>query len=155
MSNNTYLFQYCQKLIVFSKDWSSVLLARRFGENDYDGTFSFIGGKMETSDAGILEGLSREKSEEIGKGAKVAVYPHATYNILFRKNDGNSMIIPHYVAQYQGGKITLNPEEYSEYQWVPIKDLPALQPKIDNIPELVEWAFNLKTHVRPEDFVNL
>lgn len=45
-------------------------MAKRKGKNDYDGTYSFVGGKMETSDNGILEGLKREKNEEIGRDNK-------------------------------------------------------------------------------------
>jgi ADP-ribose pyrophosphatase YjhB (NUDIX family) len=49
------LFQYCQKIVVYSQDGQKVLLCKRKGEADFDGTFSFIGGKMERSDGGILE----------------------------------------------------------------------------------------------------
>lgn len=41
--NNTLSFQYCQKIIVFSEDRSSVLLAKRKGEADYNDIYSFIG----------------------------------------------------------------------------------------------------------------
>jgi hypothetical protein len=43
MNSAELLFQYCPKFILFSKDWKSVFLAKRKGEMDYDGTFSFIG----------------------------------------------------------------------------------------------------------------
>ena len=49
------LFQYCQKLIVLSEDKTQVLLAKRKGEADYDGVYSFIGGKMETTDESMHE----------------------------------------------------------------------------------------------------
>jgi len=42
----------------------AVLLAKRAGEADYDGTWSFIGGKMETTDATLVAGMQREKNEE-------------------------------------------------------------------------------------------
>ena len=61
-----YNFQYCQKIVVLSKDRTKVLLCKRKGEADYDGIFSFIGGKMETTDISIIEGLKREKDEETG-----------------------------------------------------------------------------------------
>jgi hypothetical protein len=44
------LFQYCQKIVVYSQDGQSVLLCKRKGEADFDSVFSFIGGKMERSD---------------------------------------------------------------------------------------------------------
>jgi 8-oxo-dGTP pyrophosphatase MutT (NUDIX family) len=131
MNTNT-LFQYCQKLIILSEDKTKVLLAKRKGEADFDGTYSFIGGKMETTDASILAGMKREKNEEIGDAAVVKVLPNETYNLLFRKKDGNSMVLPHIAGIYVSGVIKLN-DEYSDYKWVPITDLEAFEPKIENI----------------------
>ena len=58
-SNPNLLFQYIQKLVVLSSDRQSVLVAKRKGEADYDGTFSFIGGKMETTDESLIAGMKR------------------------------------------------------------------------------------------------
>lgn len=110
-----YNFLYCQKIVVLSKDETSVLLCKRKGETDYDGTFSFIGGKMETTDESIVEGIKREKDEEVGQNFRIMLYPKFSFNSLFRKKDGSSMILPHYLAIYVDGEINLN-EEYSEYQ---------------------------------------
>lgn len=139
MSTNSLLFQYCQKLIILSADRQSVLLAKRKNEADYDGTFSFIGGKMETTDVSFLASMKREKDEEIGAEAKVKVLPDETFNVLFRKNDGNSMVIPHVAGVYESGEIHLN-EEYSEYRWIPLNELDSLEPKIQNIPDMTHWA---------------
>lgn len=155
MNDPKYLFQYCQKLVVFSKDWQSVLLARRSTEADYDGAFSFIGGKLETSDVSLADGLGRETSEEIGPAAVIEVYLGVSHNLLFRKKDGNSMILPHYLAHYLGGGIVLNKTEYSEYRWMPVGKLEALEPKIDNIPACVHWAQALRLTVSPGDYVRL
>jgi ADP-ribose pyrophosphatase YjhB (NUDIX family) len=133
------LFQYCQKLVIVSPDKQSVLLAKRKGEADYDGTFSFIGGKMETTDETLVDGMRREKNEEIGEAVKVAILANETYNILFRKKDGNSMVLPHIAGIYRSGDITLN-DEYSEYKWVPISEIEAFEPKIESIPALTKWA---------------
>jgi len=130
------LFQYCQKLIILSASKQSVLLARRKDEADYNGVYSFIGGKMETTDESMLLGMKRE---EIGPEAVVAVYPHETYNLLFRKKDGNSMILPHVAGVFVSGDITLS-DEYSDYVWAPITTLDTFEPKIDNIPQLTDWA---------------
>ncbi len=116
-----------------------MLLAKRKGEADYDDVYSFIGGKMETTDETILAGMKREKDEEIGQTARVAVLPNETYNLLFRKKDGNSMVLPHIAGVFVSGDITLN-EEYSDYKWVGINELENFEPKIENIPELTEWA---------------
>jgi len=138
MSSNT-LFQYCQKLVILSADKTKVLLAKRRGEQDYDGTYSFIGGKMETTDQTFLAGIKREKNEEIGPDAKVKILPNETYNVLFHKKDGNMMILPHIAAMYISGPIVLS-DEYSEYQWVAIANLAHFEPKIANIPDLAQWA---------------
>ena len=75
---DTSLFHYCQKIVIFSEDLQSVLLCKRKDEKDFDGIFSFIGGKMETTDKDILEGLKREKEEEIGANAKIKIYTKFT-----------------------------------------------------------------------------
>ncbi|MFF0490032.1 NUDIX hydrolase [Nocardia sp. NPDC004068] len=136
---DTTHFQYCQKLVVIDPATDSVLLARRKGEADYDGVYSLIGGKMETIDGSILDAIRREKDEEIGKAAKISVAADLSYNILFRKKDGNSMILPHFYAEYEGGDIELN-DEYADYTWVPVEQLDAFEPKIDTIPAAVRWA---------------
>jgi len=41
-----------------------VLLCKRQGETELNEIFTFIGGKMETTDDSILQGLKREKDEE-------------------------------------------------------------------------------------------
>jgi 8-oxo-dGTP pyrophosphatase MutT (NUDIX family) len=139
MTTDTTLFQYCQKLVVLSADRQSVLLAKRKGEADYDGTFSFIGGKLETTDESLLAGMQREKNEEIGSDTRINVLAEETYNLLFRKKDGNTMVLPHVACVYTSGKIQLN-DEYSEYQWVRLDALDSFEPKIANIPQLTRWA---------------
>lgn len=132
-------FQYCQKLIILSADKQSVLLAKRKGEADYDGTFTFIGGKMETTDGSLVAGMKREKEEEIGPNAKVKVLANESYNILFTKKDGTQMVLPHIAGMFVEGEIMLN-DEYSEYKWIPLAELKQFEPKIDNIPQLTNWA---------------
>lgn len=150
MSDPKYNFQYVQKLVLFSEDWQRVLLAQRKGEQDYDGIFTFIGGKMETADASIVAGMQREKNEEIGAHVKLKLYVSSSYNLLFRKKDGNSMIIPHYAAQYIGGGIELNEDEYAACEWVHVSEVESFEPKIENIPEVVQWALMIKDMARQE-----
>lgn len=133
------LFQVCQKIVVFNKDFAQVLLARRKGEQDYDGVFSFIGGKLETTDGGIEAGLKREKDEEIGLDARLRVCPTVSYNVYFTKKDGHHMVLPHYIAQFTGGRIVIN-NEYSEFSWVGVDDLETFEPKIASIVPVTEWA---------------
>lgn len=144
MSNHHYNFQYCPKMIIFSKDGESILLCKRQGEADYDGTFSFPGGKIETTDGGFIEGVNREKDEELGTDFKVTIFPTFTTNVFFTKNDGSIMVIPHMYCVHEGGEISLNKEEYSEYAWVSIEDLDDFEPKIKNIPKLVNTVLRLK-----------
>ncbi|WP_280378030.1 NUDIX hydrolase [Nocardia wallacei] len=146
MSDTTH-FQYCQKLVVIDPATNSVLLARRKGEADYDGVYSLIGGKMETTDGNTLDAIRREKEEEIGKAATIAIAEDVSYNVLFKKKDGNSMILPHFYAEYAGGDIELN-DEYSDYAWVPLDQLDAFEPKIDTIPAAVRWAREIGVMVK-------
>ncbi len=139
MPVNTTLFQYCPKLVVFSTDKQSVLLAKRKGEADYDGTYTFIGGKVETTDIDLVAGMKREKDEEVGPAVKVNLLPDESRNLLFRKKDGNAMVIPHHPAIFVSGEIELS-DEYSDYQWVPLNELEAFEPKVANIPEMANWA---------------
>lgn len=150
------LFQYCPKLILFSADKQSVFLALRKGEADYDATFSFIGGKSETTDKDLVAGLKREKDEEIGSKAKVRVcWRISCYQVLFRKKDGSSMIVPHHVAVFSSGDIVLNQDEYAAYKWVSTSQLEQLEPKIDNIPAAVQAAQRLLTILDDSDFVDI
>ena len=147
-----YNFQYCQKIVVLSKDKNKVFLCKRKGEVDYDGIFSFIGGKMEITDISIIKGLKREKDEEVGADFKIKLYPKFSLNLLFRKKDGNSMILPHYLAIHESGDVNLN-EEYSDYQWVEIKDLNEFEPKISTIPEIVNELLRLEKIADEEEFI--
>ena len=147
-----FKFMYCQKIIVFSKDEKKVLLAKRKGENDYDGVFSFIGGKMETTDKSLIEGLTREKNEEVGENFKIKVFHTFSHNLLWRRNDGNAMVLPHYLAIHESGEITLN-EEYSEYVWVPLDELDNFEPMIKNIPQASQTVLRLLQIAKETDFV--
>lgn len=150
-----YSFQFCQKIVVLSADFTQVLLCKRKGENDYDGVFSFIGGKMETSDATFVDGIKREKDEEVGTDFLLKLYPSICSNVFMRKKDGNSMVLPHYLAIYQGGEIRLNPEEYSESKWVKIADLEAFEPKIYTIFPAVNLFLGLRDKFDKMDFVEI
>ncbi len=134
--SSSLLFQYCQKIVVFSADMKSVLLACRKGEADYDGTYSFIGGKMETTDDGFMGGLKREKDEEVGGQVVLRINPDLSYNELYVKKDGNSMVLPHYFAIFVSGDITLS-DEYSSYKWVNLSELDDFQPVIATVPTVV------------------
>ena len=133
------LLQYCQKLVVLSADKQSILLAKRKGEADYNGVYSFIGGKMEEIDKSLLAGMKREKDEEIGPGTRLKLLPNESYNVLITKKDGNRVVLPHIAAIFCSGEIVLS-DEYSEYKWVPVTRLSHFEPKIENITEITLWS---------------
>lgn len=149
-----YSFQNCQKLVVFSADLSQVLLCKRKGEQDFDGVYSFIGGKMEITDKTLLTGMKREKEEEIGKECKISVFPMFNHTTLFVKKNGNHMLLPHYLAIFKGGTIVLN-DEYSEYKWVRINDIKTFEPKIPNIAQVIATLLRLKEIAHESEFVEL
>jgi ADP-ribose pyrophosphatase YjhB (NUDIX family) len=149
-----YNFQFCQKIVVFSNDLQSVLLCKRKGEQDYDGTFTFIGGKMEDRDESILAGLKREKDEEVGPDFKININIKYCANLFFIKKDSSRMILPHYYAIYQAGDIVLS-EEYSEYNWVPITELKEFEPKIMSIPASVKDMQLLMNNQLEEDLITI
>jgi hypothetical protein len=148
------LFQYCQKIVVYSQDGKSVLLCKRKGEADFDGTFSFIWGKMERSDGAIIEWLRREKNEEVGENFKIKIFPAFTTNEFFFKKDGNAMVLPHYYAIHESGDIVLN-DEYSEYQRVPLTEIKDFEPKIYTIPGTLDKFELLKDIIFKTDFVRI
>ncbi len=134
-----FSFLYIQKLVILSADRQSVLLAQRKGEADYNEVYSFIGGKMETTDTSLIAGMKREKDEEIGPNTVVKMFANESYNLLFRKSNGDTAVLPHIAGFFVSGDIELS-DEYSAYKWVPIAELAAFEPKIENIPEMVDWA---------------
>jgi 8-oxo-dGTP pyrophosphatase MutT (NUDIX family) len=151
--NENLNFQYCPKLVVLDDD-DRVLLARRKGEADYDGTYSFVGGKAEVTDGGILEAITREKQEEIGRRALVLVAPYLSFNVYYTKKDGSAMILPHVYARYVSGEIDLS-DEYSDYKWIPAAELDDFEPKIETISEAVLWAKKLRQIIADEDLCRI
>lgn len=144
------LFQYCQKIVLFNQACDAVLLAKRKGEADFDGVFSFVGGKMESSDKDFVEGLRREKNEEIGEDAKIEIYPEVSVNEYYIKNSGQAMVLPHHFAVYKSGDVVIN-DEYSECAWVRINELASFQPKIDTVQPMVEKMLKLRDAITQED----
>lgn len=149
---NELMFQYCPKLAVLNRAGTEVLLCRRKGEQDYDGVFSLIGGKMEHGDDSIIAALHREMSEEVGVDFKVDVLPYPSIDVFFVKKDGNRMILPHFLAYHISGDIVLN-NEYSEYAWVRLNHLSEFEPKIPNISWIVSSLARLRSTVADSDLI--
>lgn len=124
-------FQYCPKIVIFN-DQNQVLLCKRQGELDFDGVFSFPGGKREITDTSIEAGITRELQEEIGSEVRLSIYRLFAIEKEYQKKAGNIMILPHYFARYQGGQVILNPLEYSEYRWFDIASL-STAPVIETV----------------------
>lgn len=149
-----YLFQNCQKIVVFKDNNTKVLLAKRRGENDFDGVYSFIGGKMEITDKSITEGIQREKNEEVGTNFKIKLYPTFNSMAYFVKKDGSYMVLPHYYAQFLNGEIKLS-DEYADFKWIPINELNNFEPKIPNIFPIVQELLKLTSIIKDNDYVVL
>ena len=149
-SKQKYNFQYCQKLVVFSPDMKKVLLCKRKGENDYDGVYSFIGGKMETTDKDLVSAMQREKNEEVGENFKVKLYKKFSNNLTFKKKSGDYMILPHYLGIYVDGEVKLS-DEYSDYKWVEIDKLEEFEPKIENVAKSVNAMLALAEITKDAD----
>jgi len=149
-----YAFANCQKIVLFRKNNTEVLLARRKGENDYDGIYSFVGGKMEIDDGGLLEGLKREKDEEIGESIRIKIWPVFSSMNFFVKKDGTNMVLPHYYARYERGEIKLS-EEYSDYRWVELDKLSSFGPKIETIDLVVKNLLRLIQVIDEEELVEI
>ena len=147
-----YNFQYCQKIVVFSRDLNSILLCKRRNEDDYNEIYTFIGGKMETSDKDIISAIQREKDEEVGEDFKVELYSKFSSNVNYKKNNGDFMILPHYYARHINGDVKLN-DEYSDYKWIDINDLDTFEPKVNNIPKTVKALLKLKTIMKDKDLI--
>lgn len=144
-------FQYNQKMVLLSRDKKSVLLAKRQSESDYDATFTFAGGKLEVSDDDFIDGLRREKDEELGEKCKVKICPLISWNVLFRKADGNTVIVAHFPAHYLGGEIELS-DEYSEYKWVKLSELEEFEPKVPNIPHITQRITEIAGSLKPNEW---
>ena len=142
------------RMMVFDEKLENVLLAKRKGEQDYDGVYSFIGGKMETTDGSFVKGLIREKTEEVGADVRLSVYTGYTINELFSKKDGNAMVLPHYLAIFKGGDIKLN-EEYSDYKWVKVSDIESFEPVIDTVPPMVERFHELAQALYEDQYTDV
>ncbi len=149
-----YAFRYCQKIVVLSKDLGSILLAKRQQEIEYDGVFSFIGGKMEASEDSILASLQREKNEEVSQDFRIRLLLTFSTNVFSRNKDGTPMILPHYLAIHQDGEVELS-SEYSQYRWIPIDELETFELKIANIPTVTRQLLRLMQVAKTGDWVLL
>jgi len=147
-----YSFQNCQKIVVFKDNNTKVLLAKRVGESDHNEMYSFIGGKMEITDGEILEGIKREKNEEVGEDFKIKIYPIFNTMNYFVKKDGSSMVLPHYYARYESGEVNLN-EEYSDYKWVEVTKLAEFEPKIETVEIMVKNLLKLVEVIKEEELL--
>lgn len=101
-----------------------------------------------------MNGLQREKNEEVGENVVLRVATTMSYNAYYVKAGGQHMVLPHYYAEYVTGDIVLS-KEYSEYVWVPTVDLDAFGPKVENIPEIVAWTVRIREILKDEDFTEI
>lgn len=141
--NNWNLFQYCPKFVIFSQDFSKILLCERKWEADFDKTYSFAWWKVENSDHSIWEWMKREKTEELGKDCSIKLYKDISSFEYYVKKDGTHMILPHHICVYQWWDIKLS-DEYSWYKRVNIdelvnSELSIIPTVIPNITKLLKY----------------
>lgn len=151
----SYDLQYCPKLVILSQDKKNVLLWKRRGKLDYDGIFALVGSKMNTDDASILDWIARIKREEVWSECQIRIYPTFSHNVFFQTGDGKTMILPHYLAIYDGGEIQINQELYSEYRWMPLDEIDTFEPKIPTIPIAIRELVKLEKISTDDEFVTL
>lgn len=111
-------------------------------------------GKMEHKDASIIEGIRREKNEEVGEGFFVRLLPHHSVDTLFIKKDGSRMILPHFYAEHARGDIALS-DEYSEFQWVGLNELADFAPMIENVRWIGPLLQRAGLNATPNEFVEI
>jgi len=90
----------------------------------------------------VVLSKDKRKDEEVGKNFRLKLHLMFSLNLLYKKKDGASMILLHYLAIHEDGEVSLN-EKYSEYKWVKLEDLEKFEPKIANIPSTIASLLRL------------
>ena len=86
---------------------------------------------------------------------KIKLYPNFNSTISFTKKDGNYMLLPHYYAQFLGGEIELNQNEYSDFKWVFINELANFEPKIPSVIPIIKQLLQIIPIIKESEFVIL
>jgi len=149
---NENKFQYCHKIIIFSKDRDKVLLFRRYEKGQFGGMFAFVGGKMDIDENSIVDSLKREKDEEIGEDVKIKVFTDFCADFLFVRDTGKPIVMSFYFGIYENGEINLN-DEHLEYKWVEIDELSKFEPKIFDTEKRVKEILRLDKIIKEENLV--
>jgi len=134
----------CQKICIYNESDNTILLCKRHGEEDFDGVFSFPGGKMDDADKTMEDGIKRELLEELGGDLNYDLRMNIAINKEYTRKDGEYMVLPHYLAIYKGGEIEINQQEYSDYTWVGLEEVDD----INCIPNIKEIAQELIANIR-------
>jgi len=110
--------------VAIFNDKEEVLLGRRLAKAGF-ATWGFPGGHLRTGEK-IMDGASRELSEELGKEAKIKI----GNNILsVRENSIEPNFIHHVTiiiqGKYLGGNIKINePDSCDKWSWFKLNSLP-------------------------------
>lgn len=134
--------------------WSSRLFRdkKATGKRHLIPVFTFIGGRIEHKDKGYVDGIKREKNEEVGNDCEIKLFTTFTINNEYIKKDGSRMILPHFLAIYIKGNIILS-SEYSQFEWVEIDKLDEFEPKYKNIPFVIDKMLENIKWLEKDDYV--
>ncbi len=144
--------QLCPKLLIVDELKQTALLCRRTGEADFDAHFSLVGGKLENGDLDLIAGIAREVREEIGVRVRIEILLTFSVDVLFEKQSGEKMVLPHYYARFHGGELELNEQEYGEACWVSLASLGTVDQIVPNVPDIAARLCRLLAIATADDF---
>lgn len=113
---NDNLFYVAQKAFI-KKDGKVLVLIKR-GVN-----VDFPGGKIQESDANLIDSLGREIKEETGLTVKINK-PFHTWTFTLpptHKNAGKKVFVVGYDCEYVEGDVSIS-DEHTHYKWVDASD---------------------------------
>ena len=147
-----FAYEVCPKIAVFSGE--RVLVARRTREEELDGVYTLVGGKLETSDRDVLAGIHRELREELGGGLIVRIL--TTYAVMdeFTKRGGVRMVLPHYYGELSGGSIVVG-SEYSDFRWLMPDELEARRDVFQNVAIVCRQLVRLASSAGATDYTEV
>jgi len=109
------------KIVMFSDDFTKILLAKRKNGNTASKAYTFIGKDSSPEESDVMQELKRKKREELGTECFVRLFVDGSAEVD-DKQDGK--VVPHsyHLGIFMGGTIKLDPA-YSDYSWIRLEEL--------------------------------
>lgn len=114
------------KALIKNKDSFLILKTADSDQNNNLSGWETPGGRLEVGEE-IIDGLKREIKEETGLSVKI-LFPFNAFSANIGRED--SIVGINYLAEYSGGKIRIDTNEHSYYQWINISDIRKLKDSI-------------------------